>query len=253
MAEGPLVHRYARRLRSLLRGKEVLIEFGLKKLKPLESSLQGIRVQEVEAHGKQFRIHLSDHRILLIHLMMWGSWRFYKHGEAWDKPRDRARVTFRTGTHEVVVFSAPIVRLLTASELQENPSWGNLGPDPLRSDFSPREFFRRLAEQSEREIGEVLLDQQVIAGAGNILRIEILFGARVHPHRRVASLTEGEKKEILHWILRLFGAWAKETGRRHPWIRIYRRSGKPCPNCGYRIEFFRQSGRITYACPHCQL
>jgi len=253
MAEGPVVHHYVKRLRNTLQGKEVQIEFRLKKLKELEPSLKNLRIENVEAHGKQFRFHLSDHRILLIHLMMWGSWRFYRRGEGWDKPVERARVIFRTDSFEVVVFSAPIVKLLTPSELEANPNWGNLGPDPLRPDFSSKEFFRRLDQQLSREIGEALLDQQVIAGVGNILRIEILFGAGIHPRRRVDSLTREEKQEMLYWILALFGKWMKEMGRKHSWVHIYRKSGRPCPKCGGKIEFFRQGGRITYACPVCQL
>jgi len=252
MAEGPLVHHYAHRLDRALQGKEVHIEFGSKKSKELEPSLKNLRVRGVEAHGKQFWIRLSDDRIILVHLMMWGTWRVYRKGEPWDKPVQRARLVLRTETQEAVVFSAPIVKLLTLSELEENPSWGNLGPDPLRQDFSSKEFFRRLSQQGPREIGEALLDQQVIAGVGNILRVEILFGARIHPRRRVESLSDLEQKTLLQWVFRLFKKWTQEMKRKQTWIHIYRRSGKPCPVCGTPIQFFRQAGRITYACSQCQ-
>jgi endonuclease-8 len=252
MAEGPLVHHYVRQLKKVLQGKDVQIEFHLRKLKDVEPSLQKIHIQRVEAHGKQFRIHFSDDRILLIHLMMWGSWKIYRKGEPWDKPLQQARVIFHTDSHKVVLFSAPVVKLLTLFELQDDPKWGNLGPDPLRPDFSSKEFFKRLDQQSSREIGDVLLDQQIIAGVGNILRIEILFMSHIHPRRKVASLSKKEKQGILHWILKLFERWSKEMRRKVTWIHIYRKSGKPCPNCGTPIQFFRQAGRITYACPSCQ-
>jgi endonuclease-8 len=252
MAEGPVVHHYAKRLRAVLEGKEVRIEFGLKKLKASEPSVSKTRILKVEAHGKQFRFHLEDQRILLIHLMMWGSWRIFKRGQAWDKPREQARVIFDTNSHTAVVFSAPVVRLLTPSELQENPSWGNLGPDPLRHDFSSTEFWRRFEQDPSREVGEVLLDQQVIAGVGNILRIEILFRSRIHPHRKVESLSAAEKQVLLYWILKLFEQWIRNMGKGSSWIQIYRKSKRPCPNCNTMIEFFRQAGRITYACPQCQ-
>jgi len=252
MAEGPLVHHYARRLDRALQGKDVHIEFSSKKLRELEPSLNNLRVRGVEAHGKQFWIRLSDDRIILVHLMMWGTWRVYRKGEPWDKPVQRARLILRTTTHEAVVFSAPIVKLLSLSELEENPSWGNLGPDPLRQDFSSKEFFRRLNQQGSREIGEALLDQQVIAGVGNILRVEILFGARIHPTRKVHSLSDLERKTLLQWVFRLFDKWTQEMKRKQTWIHIYRRSGKPCPVCETPIQFFRQAGRITYACSQCQ-
>jgi len=163
-------------------------------------------------HGKQLRFHLEDQRVLLIHLMMWGTVRVYRKGEAWDKPREKARVIFSTGSHEGVFFSAPIVKLLTLSELQENPRWGNLGPDPLRSDFSSQEFLRRLLQHPEKEIGESLLDQQVIAGVGNILRIEILHRSCIHPHRLVGSLSQEEKESPL-LDLEAFSAMDEEHGK----------------------------------------
>jgi len=104
MAEGPVVHLYAKKLKEALQGREVRIEFGLKKLKPLEPSVENISILKVEAHGKQFRFHLEDHRVLLVHLMMWGSWRIYKKGQEWDKPLERARVFVHTRTHTAVVF-----------------------------------------------------------------------------------------------------------------------------------------------------
>jgi endonuclease-8 len=252
MAEGPLVHHYANRLRKVLKGREVEVEFAIRKLKQFEPSLAGLRIQDVEAHGKQFRIHFPDNRVLLVHLMMWGSWRIYRNGEAWNKPPDRARLILRTTAHEVVAFSTPIVQLFTNSELEKDPKWGNLGPDPLRPDFSLKEFFRRLGSQTIREIGEVLLDQQVISGVGNILRVEVLFQSRIHPRRLVGSLSENEKHEMLRWILKLTRTWMRTVGRKANWISIYRKSGKPCPRCGATIEFFRQGGRITCACPKCQ-
>jgi endonuclease-8 len=253
MAEGPIVHHYVNQLKRVLQKRDVRIEFRLRKLKDVEPSVQNIHIEKVEAHGKQFCIHFSDHRILLIHLMMWGSWRIYRKGEPWDKSIQRARVIFYTNSHAAVVFSAPVVKLLTPFELQNDPNWGNLGPDPLRSDFSSKEFLGRLDQSPSREIGEALLDQQVIAGVGNILRIEILFMSRIHPRRRVDSLSQKEKEELLRWILKLFEKWMKQIGRRINWIQIYRRSGNPCPHCNHLIEFFRQAGRITYACPNCQL
>jgi formamidopyrimidine-DNA glycosylase len=92
----------------------------------------------------------------------------------------------------------------------------------------------------------------VIAGVGNILRIEILFRSHIHPHRKAGSLSAAEKKVLLHWILKLFEQWMRNMGKRSSWIQIYRKSKRPCPKCNTLIEFFRQAGRITYACPQCQ-
>jgi endonuclease-8 len=231
----------------------VHVEFGVRKLKHLEPSLRNLRVSDVEAYGKQFRIRLSDRRIILVHLMMWGYWRIYRRGEPWERPRERARLVLRTDSHEAVAFSAPVVRLLTQKELDQHPTWGNLGPDPLRRDFSRREFIKRLDAQPLLEIGEAFLDQKIISGVGNILRIEIMFRAKVHPRRKVIRLSENDKRRLVGWTLRLMKKWLNERGREDEWIRVYRKKSRPCPRCGGRVESFRQQGRITYACRSCQV
>lgn len=253
MAEGPVIHFYAKQLQRALEGHDINIEFGIKKLKTMESSLHGLSVSRVEAHGKQIRIYLSDKRLILVHLMMWGSWRVYRTGAQWDKPAKNARLVLRTEKHEAVAFSAPVVKLMTIDELNNDSGWANVGPDPLRKDFSTREFIENIKEQHDREIGEVLLDQTVVSGIGNILRIEILFYSHIHPRRKVADLSAEEIKEILHWTMKLMSQWLKGLGRNNKsWQRIYRMSGKPCPVCGTTVHFFRQARRFTYACPTCQ-
>jgi endonuclease-8 len=253
MAEGPVIHAYAKALHRALEGEEITVEFGIRKLKAMESGLQGLRATHVEAQGKQIRIHLSDKRLILVHLMMWGSWRIYRRGTQWDKPAKNARLVVRTAKHEAVAFSAPVVQLLTLDELNNRSEWGKVGPDPLRGDFSVQEFTHRIKEQKTREIGEVLLDQAVVSGIGNILRIEILFYSHIHPQRKVADLSDDDMKEILFWTMKLMSQWLKESGRKNKsWRRIYRKSGTPCPVCGTTIHFFRQARRLTFACPTCQ-
>jgi formamidopyrimidine-DNA glycosylase len=122
----------------------------------------------------------------------------------------------------------------------------------LREDFSSREFFKRLRQRPGMPIGEALLDQTTISGVGNILRIEILFAAKIHPRRKVADLKVAERRRLLRWIMKLMWKWLEERGREDEWIKIYRGKSKPCPRCGGQVELFRQQDRITYACSNCQ-
>ncbi len=253
MAEGPLVHYYTSKLEKIIGGKRVSIEFGIRKLKPLEPTLKAVKVTKVEAHGKQFRIWFADGRLLLVHLMMWGSWGIYRKGQTWERAPERARAIIRTRTHEAVVFSAPVVRILSEDELRNHPKWGNVGPDPLRRDFSRRLFYRRLNSRPELPIGEALLDQTIISGIGNILRIEALFRAGVHPRRKVKTLSRGEKIRMLKAVISLMKMWLHDRNSASRWIRIYGRVGKACPRCSGTIESFRQAGRLTIACPYCQV
>lgn len=252
MSEGPLVHTVARELRRALKGKRVSVRFGPRSLKAFERPYRGILVRDVEAYGKQFRITFQDDSVLLVHLMMWGWWRIYPKGSTWERPRERARAVLTTPTHEAVAFSAPVVRIFKKQDLSRDPTWGDLGPDPLRRDFSVAEYTRRLELQGRREIGDVLLDQKVISGVGNVLKIEVLFGAGIHPRRRVSNLTAGEKDRLLSWIVKLMNKWMRERGNEDKWMRIYRKGKEPCPKCGGKVVHFRQGGRITYACPKCQ-
>lgn len=252
MAEGPVVHYQARNLDRVLRGREVRVTFGTRDLKPFEPTFQGVKVQAVEAYGKQFRIRFDDGRIFLVHLMMWGSWRIYRKGTVWDKPQNRARLVLETDTHQAVAFSAPVVRLFPSWESLRDSESGDLGPDPLRPDFSREEFLRRLARDPRREIGEALLDQSVVAGVGNILRNEILFRAGIHPKRRISSHSERDFEALVVLTRELMANWLDGMRKAPRWIQVYRKSGNPCPRCGARIQFFRQAGRVTYACPDCQ-
>jgi endonuclease-8 len=122
VAEGPLVHHYARRLARVPDGQRVAVELRPRTLLNADASLKGILVLAVEAYGKQFQIRFADGRVLLVHLMMWGSWRIYRKGARWDKGVERARAIVRTSTHEVVVFSAPVVRILTDRQLDTDPN-----------------------------------------------------------------------------------------------------------------------------------
>jgi formamidopyrimidine-DNA glycosylase len=252
MAEGPVVHRYAARLNSILGGQTVDVRFGVQRLRYLEPDLARARIRRIEAWGKQFHIHFTDGRAILVHLLMWGSWGFYRKGEPWDKPAKRVRLILRTADWQAVAFSAPVVEVLRSDDLETHPRWGNLGPDPLRDDFEADEFLCRLHRKPSGEIGPVMLDQTVVAGVGNILKSEVLFRAGVHPRRAVGSLSDSEEQAILQWTIGLCEEWLRQKGQRPDWTRVYRRSRSACPQCGTPIESFRQAGRMSYVCPACQ-
>ena len=252
MAEGPVVHFFAEKLRNVLAGQPVDITFGIKRLKELGPSFSGVRISDVEAVGKQFRIHFEDGRIVLVHLLMWGTWRIYDAGEKWDKPESRARLIIRAPGTVAVAFSAPVIEVFENAEALVASRWGDSGADPLNPDYVPSEAARRIRREGSRPVGTVIMDQQVIAGVGNILRNEILFLSGIDPRRAVSSLEEGELMRILKWTRDLMERWLRNMGKEKNWLNVYQRSGQPCPRCGGTIEFFRQNDRVTYVCPACQ-
>ena len=115
-------------------------------------------------------------------------------------------------------------------------------------------------------IKPLLLNQRFIAGIGNIYADEALFAARIHPERRADTLTaeeieglHGAIRRVLHQGLENRGTTlsayrdaAGREGRNQEYLRVFRRTGQPCPRCGMPIERTVVGGRGTYFCPRCQ-
>jgi formamidopyrimidine-DNA glycosylase len=252
MSEGPLVHRIARSLQRILAGQRCTVDVAGPDLATVRAALAGNAIERVEARGKQFRLHLADQRILLVHLMMDGFWRIRRHDEARRPAKKRQQLVFSTATHIVRLYEAPHIHVFTPDALDSDTRFGNLGPDPLRSDYDPGEVVRRLRAQPRLEIAPALLDQHIIAGIGNMLKSEILFCAGIHPCRTVSSLTPEELRDILSWTQRLMRRWLNGSRKGTGWRFIYGKAEDPCPTCGTQIVKLRQAGRNTYFCPHCQ-
>ena len=123
-----------------------------------------------------------------------------------------------------------------------------LGPDIMDEPPELEAMVARLrTADGSREIGEALLDQQLVAGIGNIWRAEALFQAGVSPWSRLAELPDEELRRVLA------AAAAAMRGPRRPGL-VYRRTGRPCPRCRGAIRSRAQgdSVRIAYWYPGCQ-
>jgi endonuclease-8 len=124
-----------------------------------------------------------------------------------------------------------------------------LGPDLLR-DFDEAEFLRR-ARLVDRPIGEVLLDQRVVAGAGNIVKSEALWECRIDPFALVSSLDDDRLLELAAVASRMLRDGVSAGGRLP--ARVYRATGRPCPRCSTPIRSASQGEqrRTTWWCPAC--
>jgi endonuclease-8 len=106
---------------------------------------------------------------------------------------------------------------------------------------------------AQKPVGELLLDQSVLSGIGNVAKSEALFLAEIHPETEISDLTESELSKLAGSITRVMWDSYKSGGR---WTRrVYRRLGERCFECGTRIIMIRQGkqNRSTYLCPKCQL
>jgi endonuclease-8 len=236
-----------------------------------DAPIAGRAVEAVEATGKHLLVRFSGGLVLRTHMRMSGSWHLYRPGERWRRPRAAMRIVVETGDAVAVAFDVPVAELLTERQAARQRDLLALGPDLLAPGFDAAEAARRIRTRGEDAIAEVLLDQRVLAGIGNVFKSEVLFEARVHPARGAASLSDEEVARVVAIARRLlhanrgseqlgapvtWGGGRRTTGRAAPGeaLWVYARGGKPCRRCGGRIRTLRQGfhARGTWFCPRCQ-
>ena len=274
MPEGDTIFRAARALHRALAGEKVIaFETVYAQLASANdnSPVVGRTVERVESRGKWLLIFFSDDLILLTHMLMHGSWHIYRRGERWQRPRKQMRAVITTEHFEAVAFEVPIAEFHTERSLQRHTSLPKLGPDLLKSSFAEDEAASRLRTHSDEEVANVLLNQQVMAGIGNVFKSEICFACSIHPFRLVSTLTKREIQCLLDTARRQLSANVLESSTDGPItysgarrtrrtsdagarLWVYDREGRPCRRCGTTILMRKQGtgARSTYWCPECQ-
>ncbi len=261
--EGDTIHNAANRLRPALVGR-ALVRFDAPRLAGAKPR-PGARVSEVEAHGKHLLISFDDGHLLLTHLRMTGRWDLYATGERWRKPSYLARVIIETDEHVAVCFSAPVVRLTrqgVGASMRAVPELASLGPDLCRPEADLDVALDRMAQLAapETAIADVLLDQRIAAGVGNVFKSEVLWACRVYPLTPATAVDDDTRRQLLTTAARQLRASVAAPGRRTTVsgppgsLAVYGRARRPCRRCGALIVV-RRTGpnlRSTYWCPRCQ-
>ncbi len=259
MPEGDTLFRIATRLRPVLVG-QMLVEARGGRLAPDAPSLAGHCVTSVEARGKHLLIDLADGRAIHSHLGMTGSWHVYAPREPWAKPVSRAGLVLVTPPHVVVNFSPKLIEITTQRSLRRDPYLNRLGPDLMDEGFDPVGPLPRVRTFDAYPIGEVVMNQTVVRGIGNVYKSETLFLCRLDPWAPVRSLDDARLIDLLrvaHKLMRRNRGGGRRTTRhagdgQRMWV--YGRRGEPCFQCGEVIQVRRQGelGRTTYWCTTCQ-
>lgn len=229
--------------------------------------IKGQCIRRITRRGKYIVMGLSQGLTLLIHLRMTGHLNWELKGKARNK---HEHVVLDLGEKGELRFQD--TRKFGRFLLTRAPRavLGKLGPEPLSDDFSIARFHEMLHTR-RRQIKPLLLDQEFIAGMGNIYVDEALWKAGIHPLRISCSLS---KKEItaLHraipHVLRTglknmgttlgagagnFYSVAGREGRNADQLKVFRRGGRGCPRCGSVIQRILVGQRGSHICPACQL
>jgi endonuclease-8 len=249
MPEGDTIFRTAAMLRDALAGKRVL------GARPDQiRRLAGTTVTGVDPVGKHLVIRFDSGLALHSHMRMNGAWHVYRPGESWRRPAWQVKASLEVEDAVAVCFGAPVVELIRDVAAHV----GHLGPDILSDDWPLDEVVSRARKQDSRPIGEVLLDQRVAAGIGNVYRCESLWACRIDPFKPVRDLDDQALRSVFETArVAMRANLGSGVRRRFPGYgggAVHGRRGRPCPRCGtpIRMRALGEQARLVYWCPSCQ-
>jgi len=245
------------------------------------TALKGKTLESISRRGKNLIFHFSGHKIpssprdqanvslasdriaMVCHLKMTGRL-IVGAGSSFDARHlhfvidfNRARLAF----YDVRKFGR--ICVLKENELAAHPRLSKLGPEPF--DLTACQF-AKLVRNRKRQVKLVLLDQEVVAGLGNIYSDEALFDAGIRPTLRAHRLSRARLALLHQSVVKVLEAAIANrgtsvddyldgfgrSGRFQSLLRVYGKTGKPCPKCGRGIRRIVLGGRSTHFCPHCQ-
>ena len=224
------------------------------------SRLEGQEVVAVDRRAKYLLIAIASGDTLLIHLGMSGWFHFDR-----DDFEKHDHVVFEMSNGSQVVFNDPrrfgFMTLLPPGAVATHRPLAKLGPEPLERGLSAAALAREFARR-KTTLKAALLDQNVVAGLGNIYVSEALHLARLSPARRASTLVtrSGTPRpqvatlvEAIRVVLKKAIREQYRAGVDNPFL-VYDREGERCPRrgCGGTIKRIAQGGRSTFYCPACQ-
>lgn len=270
MPEGHTLHRLAGELRDRFEGRVVRVSSPQGRFAEAAALLDGTRLLDAQAWGKQLFVEFEGGRLVQIHLGLIGSLQFGE-GEA-PPPVGQVRLRLAVDGQPASygdLRGATTCALVT--EEQRQAVVERLGPDPLRPDADWLKAWDRVS-RSRKPIGALLMDQKVLAGVGNVYRAELLFRHRVHPLRPGNTLRRSQFEAMWLDLVALMNEGVLsgriDTVREEHTpdamgrparvddhggeVYVYRRQGQPCHVCGTRVRTQVLESRNLFWCPRCQ-
>ena len=271
MPEGHTVHRLANAFFAEFTGHAVAASSPQGRFAAGAERLDGRVLETAQAYGKQMFLGFSEGVWLRVHLGLYGMWRFFGPGlegigrrrhkgdESFPPgPRGAVRLRLLTGGHVADLSGPTLCAVVSRAEMAA--AVAGFGDDPLRDDADPARAYAKV-HASRSALGLLLMRQDIVAGIGNIYRAEMLFRARVDPHRPGRDLSAATWEVLWSDISAMLRDGVR-TGRiittgdaklKHRASNyVAHRAGKPCLVCGNPVLAEPMAGRTLYWCAHCQ-
>ena len=235
-----------------------------KPVKEFTKTITGKTVEGVSNKGKWLFMKLSHGYFLLINLGMGAELLYFKPNQKLPE-KAQFKLTFSDKTGFTAHFWwFGYIHLVPEKELPKHKLTDQLGKSATDKTFTLA-YFKELLANKKTGIKSFLLDQKNVAGIGNVYIQDILFNARLHPNRKISTLTEKEKtslynaiRKVLNRSIKLKGLayevdfYGKKGGFGTEEFLVGYKTGKPCPTCRTTIEKVRTGSTASYICPNCQ-
>ncbi len=290
MPEGHTLHRLAGALEAAFAGTAPAASSPQGRFVAGAARLDGLPVVSAQAWGKHLFVEFDGAIYLHVHLGLIGTFDVLQYAGVLPAAVGAVRLRLANDTHVADLRGATLVELLTPEHVDAIVS--RLGPDPLRAECVEHGADLAWAKirRSARPIADLLMDQRVVAGVGNVYRAEVLFRHRVDPHRPGREIRRSTWEALWGDLVQLLkigvelgqivtmadqvhevrdaaydpelvpeapsgvSAWRPKPlpGALERRYYVYKRQGEPCRECGSRIRVADVAGRRLYWCGRCQ-
>ncbi len=284
MPELPEVETIRRELNRKIKGKIIKsVEVKVSKLvnltvKEFNRRLVGAKINSVGRRAKLIIIDLLGPNFLLIHLKLTGQLIYEPVAGRISVGGHPIKIGPMPGPFTHIIFNFSDGSKLYFNDIrkfgyvklindeQMSAVGKEFGPEPLAPSFSLEKFKKILGRYPNRRIKQILMDQHLIAGIGNIYADESCFYARIRPTRKVATLDDSEIRKLYNGIRLVLkkslaqggtsaDTYVRTDGREGgfvPFLNVYGREGEPCKGCHGKVKKIRLNNRGTHFCPSCQ-
>ena len=236
-------------------------------LPELDAFCRGKSISLVTRRAKYILVHFTDRSGLILHLGMTGCF-IINSDDGQPLKHERVSWLLSDGRRWRFCDARGFGSLQLCPEdkdFNQHPSLARLGIEPLSEAFAGQ-YLKSLCRQRETPIKALIMDQAKVVGVGNIYASEALFRCGISPKRQACRLTfrqceqlAAAIKEVLLAAIAAGGSSIRDfhhidgsEGHFKVQLRVYGRTGQPCPECGSEIKRIVQSGRSSFFCPKCQ-